>query len=193
MTELSEPELNRSERFVRDRFLRLLPGEFGDPEELNDEKVQIAKSILAKNYVEHTNIDIAIKTGLMLLVYDWLFYLDSQVYGLFLASLGSIALALPKLHTPHLLAEEVFKEPDSLKAKLESEAKSSVKTNTGVAGLFLGFILQIFAIAGPLPDELVVNNVLHGEIPTWAGFVVVVTAGHLTFGRVVPAIRERFF
>ncbi len=67
------------------------------------------------------------------------------------------------------------------------------KTNAGVAGLLFGFILQIFSISGPLPDELLSQNSLQGDIPTWLGFVATVTVCGVVLNTLLPKLRARFF
>jgi len=109
MTELSEPDLTGGERVVR-VFLRLLPREYGNPEGIDDEDVRTARSILAKEYVEHTNISVAWKSGL-----------------------------------------------------------------------------------SPLPDELLSQNSLQGDIPTWLGFVATVTVCGVVLNTLLPKLRARFF
>ncbi|QLG26355.1 hypothetical protein HUG10_01825 [Halorarum halophilum] len=190
MPELTEPELNRRERWTRE-LLMLLPSEYGDPADRSEEKVTIVRSILAKQYVEHTNLGVVWKTALMLLVYDWLFTLSSQVYGLTLGALGSLALALPNLYTPEILAEDTFDKTDTVMAEIESKAELSVRTNIGVAGLAVGFVWQILAISGPIPGELITQNHLKGVIPTWLGFIIILTLGFLILGSGVSNIRGR--
>jgi hypothetical protein len=102
MPELSEPALNRQERLTRDYILPALPSEFREPDGLNEKEVQIVKSVLAKQYVEHANLGVIGKTATILIAYDFLFVFQAQIYGLVLSMLGSLALALPALHTPGL-------------------------------------------------------------------------------------------
>ncbi len=192
MPELEEPDLEWNERFVRDHLLTLLPNEYGDTGEIDDEERRIARSILAKEYVEHVNLDLAWKLVVILLVYDWLFYLDSQVYGLFIASLGSISIALRNVYTPDILADRTFEHSDSVRAELESQAETSVKTNVGLAGLSIGFVLQIFAVSGPIPEEIARQNHLNGDLPTWLGFVLIALLGHLILVILFDRIREYF-
>lgn len=169
----------------------LLPSEYGDSADLSEEKVTIVRSILAKQYVEHTNLSVLWKTASMLLVYDWLFILSSQVYGLILGALGSLALALPNLYTPEILAEDTFDKANTVMAEVESKEELSVKTNIGVAGLAVGFVWQILAISGPIPRELITQNRLQGVIQNWLGFVIILTLGFLILGSGISNIRER--
>lgn len=191
MQELTEPELNRKERWTRDYILMLLPSGYGDYTDLNEKEVTVVRSILAKNYVEHTNLAVLWKSGLMLLAYDWLFLLDSQIYGMVLGMLGSLALALPTLYTPEILTESTLNEPDTLMSEIESKAELSVKTNTGVAGLAVGFVWQILAVSGPIPEELYSQNHLQGVMQNWLGFVAILVLGFLILGDGISNIRER--
>ena len=191
MSELTEPELNRKERWARDYILTLLPTGSADPTNLSEDEVTVVRSILAKQYVEHANLGVLWKTGLMLLAYDWLFLLHSQIYGMVLGMLGSIALALPTLYTPEILAEDTFDNPNTVMSEIESKAELSVKTNIGVAGLAIGFILQIFAVSGPIPEELLSHNYLQGVVQNWLGFVAILTLGFLILGGGISDIYER--
>lgn len=191
MSEFIEPELDQKERITRDYILPLLPSESRTPENLSEEKVTVVKSILAKQYVEHTNLDVLWKTGLILLAYDWLFLLNSQIYGMVLGMLGSIALALPTLYTPEILAEDAFDNTNNLMSEIESKAERSVKTNVGVAGLAVGFVLQIFAVSGPIPKELLSQNHLQGVVQNWLGFVTILILGFFILGNGVCYSRER--
>lgn len=173
MTELTEPDLNRRERWTRDYILEILPSGYGDPADRSEEQVSVAKSVLAKQYVEHAKLDLYWKMGLVLLAYDWLFLLQSQVYGLVIGAIGSLTLALPNLYTPELLAEDAFEDSDALSKEIKSKAALSVKTNVGVAGLIVGFVWQVFSISGPIPGELISQNHLQGVVQNWLGFAVI--------------------
>lgn len=189
MEELAEPELNRKERWTR-VFLTLLPSGFGDPKDLSEEKVTVVRSILAKQYVEHANLEVLWKTGLILLMYDWLFLLNSQIYGMVLGMLGSISLALPTLYTPEILTEDTFDNSNTLMSEIKSKAELSVKTNVGVAGLAVGFALQIFAVSGPIPEELLSHNHLQGVVQNWLGFIAIFTLGYLILGSGISRVSE---
>lgn len=190
MPELTEPELNRTERWTRDYILTILPSRYGDPADLSDEEVSIVKSILAQQYVEHANLGVLWKTGLMLLAYDLLFYLDSQIYGLVLGMLGSISLAVPTLYTPEILAEDTIDQPNTLMSEIQSKAELSVKTNVGVAGLAVGFVWQIFAVSGPIPSELLTQNHLQGVTQNWLGFIAILSLGFLILGGGISDLRK---
>lgn len=189
MSDISEPKLNQKERWTRDYILPLLPSSFEQPAEIGDDKLKVVRSILAKQYVEHAKLDVLWKTSVILLAYDIGFRLNSVVYGLVIGVLGSLALALPNLYTPELLAEEAFHEPRDLRSEIESKAERSVKTNVGVAGLTVGFLWQIFTISGPIPPELVSQNYLQGDVTNWLGFAVVLTLGYLLIGNGISDIR----
>lgn len=190
MAELTKPKLSWTERLAR-RILELFPSGYGNPADVSEEKVMVIRSILAKEYVEHTNLDVVRKTGLMLLAYDWLFLLNSQIYGLVFGMLGSIALALPALYTPEILANDTSNKSDTLLSEIESKAELSVKTNVGVAGLVVGFVWQILAVSGPIPAELFSQNHLQGVVQNWLGFVAILTLGFLILGSGISDIRER--
>ena len=189
MAELTEPKLNRKERWTRDYILKILPSRYGDPADLSDEQISVVRSILAQQYVEHANLSVLWKTGLMLLAYDLLFYLDSQIHGLILGMLGSIALALPTLYTLEILAEDTFDQLHTSMSEIESKAELSVKTNVGVAGLAVGSVWQIFAISGPIPSELLTQNHLQGVMQNWLGFIAVLFLGFLLLGSGIPDLR----
>lgn len=191
MPDITEPKLNQKERWTRDYILPILPSSFDQPAEVGDERLEVVKTILAKQYVEHAKLDLLWKTSVMLLAYDVGFQLDSVVYGLVIGVLGSLSLALPNLYTPELLAEEAFHEPRNLKSEIESKAERSVKTNIGVAGLAVGFLWQIFTISGPIPTELISQNYLQGVISNWLGFVAVLALGYIILGKGTSDIRER--
>jgi hypothetical protein len=182
MSDVAEPKLNRQEELVREYILPLLPSDFEQPEDVGEEYIEITRSILAQQYVEHAKLDVLWKTTLMLLAYDVGFRLDSVVYGLIIGALGSLALALPNLYTPELLAEEAFQDPKNEKSEIEIKAERSVKTNVGVAGLVIGFIWQILSISGPIPPEIVFQNYLHGTVPGWIGFLAILFIGYLLLG-----------
>lgn len=190
MPDIAKPKLNRKEQWTRDYLLPLLPSSFDQPAEVGDDRLEIAKSILAKQYVEHAKLDVLWKTSVMLLAYDVGFRLNSVIYGLVIGFLGSLALALPDLYTPELLAEEAFHEPRNPRSEMESKAEHSVKTNIGVAGLAVGFLWQIFTISGPIPSELVSQNYLQGVITSWLGFAAVLTLGYIILGNGISDIRE---
>jgi hypothetical protein len=191
MLELTEPELNRKERWTRDYILAMLPSGYGNPADLSEEEVTVVRSILAKQYVEHANLGVLWKTGLILLAYDWLFLLHSQIHRLVLGMLGSIALALPTLYTPEILAEDTFDNSDALMSEIESRAEISVRTNVGMAVIAVGFVWQIFAVSGPIPQELVSQNHLQGVVQNWIGFIAIFTLGVLILGNGISAIRKR--
>lgn len=191
MAEITKPELNRKERWMRDYILPLLPSSFNQPAEVSDEKLEISRSILAKQYVEHANLDVLWKTTVILLIYDVGFQMDSIVYGLVLSVLGSISLALPNLYTPELLAEEAFHETSDRLSQIQSIAERSVKTNVGVAGLAVGFLWQIFTVTGPIPTELVPQNYFQGVITNWQGFAAALILGYLLLGVGIPFLRDR--
>jgi hypothetical protein len=173
MSEITEPELNRMEVFVRDYLLPLLSSDFRQPGDTDDEKVDAMRSILAKQYVELTDIGPLWKTELILVVYDFGFQLNSVVYGLVLGAIGSFEIALSNFYTPENLAEEVFEKPDNIRSEIITKAERTVRTNVGLAGLMCGFLLQVFAVSGPLPTELVGQNYLVGIIPGWVGFFAI--------------------
>jgi len=181
MSELSPPELNRKETLTRDWLLPLLPSEADQYEELNEEEIEVARSLLAQQYVEHGKLDLIWKTLLIIFVYDVLFILQSQIYGLVLSAIGSIYLSVPALHTPASLAGETIGKKETLEEKISVNAERSVKTNIGVFALFCGFISQVFSVSGPLPQELMRNNLLEGQIPNWAGFLVIFGIAFLIF------------
>lgn len=191
MEEITKPKLNRTERWTRDYILPLLPSDFNEPAEVSDERLEVARSILAKQYVEHTNLGVLWKTMLILLMYDAGFQLDSIVYGLVLSALGSLTLALPNLYTPELLAEDAFHESSNLYTQIESKAERSVKANIGVVGLAIGILWQISTISGPIPSELVLTNYFQGVIPNWTGFAAALSLGYLLLGVGIPFLRER--
>lgn len=173
MPNIEKPSLNRKERWTRDYILPLLPSDYKQPMEVDGETLEIARSILAKQYVAHAKLDLYWKSLIILLMYDIGFRMNSQIYGLVLAGIGSILLALPNLYTPELLAEDAYVKPSDYSSEIEDKAVRSVKTNVGVAGLVVGFVWQIFTISGSIPTELVTRNYLTGMIPGWQGFVVV--------------------
>jgi hypothetical protein len=105
--------------------------------------------------------------------------------------LGSIALALPTLYTPEILAEDTFDNSDALMSEIESRAEISVRTNVGMAVIAVGFVWQIFAVSGPIPQELVSQNHLQGVVQNWIGFIAIFTLGVLILGYGISAIRKR--
>jgi hypothetical protein len=181
--DLDEPDLDRRERLTRDYILPLLPQEYGSPNIQDEANLRAINSILAKQYVKHASLGPFWKTGMILIAYDWLFLLDSQVYGLVLSALGSLTLALPNFYTPELLAEEATEKSDNIAQKIESGAKLSVKTNIGVVGLTVGFVWQVLAISGPLAQELLSQNWLQGNIQNWVGFALIFFAGMFIMGK----------
>ena len=182
MSQLSEPELTRKERWIRDYILKVIPQKYPNDIDLNDDNIRVAESILAKEYLKHTNLGVLWKTGVMLLIYDLLFFLPSQVYGLILGALGSLALALTNLYTPQVLVKETVNKPDTVMAEMKSRAELSVKTNVGVSGLVIGFIWQVFSINGPIPGELFHQNLLQGSIQNWLGFAIILMLGGILLG-----------
>lgn len=190
MPDITEPKLTRQEQWTRNYILPLLPSSFEQPADVGEENVEVARSILAQQYVEHAKLDVLWKTSVMLLAYDLGFRLDSVVYGLVIGILGSLALALPNLYTPELLAEEMFHEPRNRRLEIEGKAERSVKTNVGVAGLAVGFVWQIFTISGSIPPELVSQNYLVETIPSWFGFLGVFTIGYLLLGNGISDLRD---
>lgn len=191
MPDVTEPKLNRRERWTREYILPLLPSGFNQPVEVGDEELEVVSSILAKQYVEHARLDVLWKTFVILLAYDVGFRLNSVAYGLVLGVLGSLALALTNMYTPELLAEEAFHKPQGVVAEIESKAEGSVKTNVGVSGLTVGFLWQIFSISGPIPRELLSQNLLQGTIPNWLGFIAVLFLGYMILGSGISDIRKR--
>lgn len=179
MGELEQPDMNRMESITRDYLLTALPSSFREPGELDEEDVQIVQSVLAKQYVEKANLKILWKTALILIVYDFLFVFESQIYGLVLSMLGSLSLALPTLHTPETLLDEVANQPEGLMEKIRFRAGQSVKTNVGVFALVVGFAWQVFIVSGAISREILGQNLLQGEFPSWLGFILVFTVGVL--------------
>jgi len=177
MEQLEQPEMNRWERIARDHILPALPSSFRDPGDLDEGEVHIAQSILAKQYVEHANLGVLWKTGLILLVYDSLFVFQSQIYGLVLSVLGSLSLALPTLHTPETLLNEVKNQPEGLTEQIRFRAEQSVKTNVGVFALVVGFVWQVFTISGVISHEILPWNHLQDKFPSWIGFILIFTVG----------------
>lgn len=190
MVDISKPNLNQKERWARDYILPLLPSSFNQPADVEEERLEIARSILAKQYVKHGNLDVLWKTFAILLMYDVGFRLNSMVYGLVLGVLGSLLLALPNLYTPELLAEDAFHEPSDLSSRIEAKAERSVKTNLGVAGLSVGFLWQIFTSSGSIPPELVSQNYLQGVMTNWQGFALALILGYLLLGTGISDIRD---
>jgi hypothetical protein len=179
MGELEKPDLNRMESITCDYILPALPSNFREPDDLDEEEVKIARSILAKQYVEKANLKVLWKTALILLVYDLLFVFEAQIYGLVLSMLGSLSLALPTLHTPETLLEGVINKPEELLEEVRFRAEQSVKTNVGVFALMVGFAWQVLTVSGTIPSEILGRNYLVGEIPGWLGFVLVFIMGLL--------------
>lgn len=179
MGELEQPDLNRIESITCNYILPALPSSFREPDDLNEEEVDIVRAILAKQYVEKTNLKLLWKTALILLVYDFLFVFEAQIYGLVLSMLGSLSLALPTLHTPETLLEEVTTQPEGLVEEVRFRAGQSVKTNVGVFALVVGFAWQVFTVAGAIPPEILRQNLLVSKIPGWLGFTIVFMIGVL--------------
>jgi len=190
MSNISEPKLTPQEQLTRDYILPLLPSGFEQPADVDEENVEVTRSILAQQYIEHAKLDVLWKTCVILVTYDFGFRLNSVVYGLAISVLGSLALALPNLYTPELLAEEAFYESRNLRSKIEAKAEHSVKTNVGVAGLTVGFVWQIFTISGPIPSELVSQNYLYGTIPSWLGFFGIFIIGYVLLGNGISDLRD---
>lgn len=173
MSELKPPQLDWKEEFVRDWFLPILPDDWANTEDIDDESIAAAKSILAQEYVEHGNVIGITKIVIITFISDLIFFfLDIRIYGLALAAYGSLFLATPALHTPKSLANKSFKQEKGLEELIRLNAKQSVKTNVGVAALVLGFVVQIFAALGALPTELAEMNWIQGIITDWLGVVI---------------------
>ncbi|GAA0554081.1 hypothetical protein GCM10008994_31380 [Halorubrum ejinorense] len=169
----------------------LLPSRFEQPDDTSDEELEVTRSILAQQYVEHTNIGPLWKSTLILLIYDFGFELDAVVYGLVIGALGSVELAVSNFYTPEILAEEVILRSDNLKSEIETKAKRTVKTNVGVTGLVVGFVWQILTISGPIPDELLAQGYLRETLPSWLGFVICFS-GVLLVVSVISKITDYF-
>ncbi|MEZ3164646.1 hypothetical protein ABNG04_12305 [Halorubrum sp. RMP-11] len=102
--------------------------------------------------------------------------MNSMVYGLVIGAVGSFEIALSNFYTPEILAEETFEKSREIRSEIVAKAERTVRTNVGLAGLAFGFLLQVFAISGPLPPELFGQNYLLDRFPSWAGFLLTLTA-----------------
>ncbi|WP_152415797.1 hypothetical protein [Halovivax asiaticus] len=183
MSKLEVPELDWKERVTRDVILKLLPNNLSDYDDLHDEDVKAAKSILAQEYVEHGHINGILKIGIILLFYDIMFLFPTFAYGLAISAYGSLLLAMPALHTPGSLTSEVVERSRDLQQSIRLNAERSVKTNIGVVGLTIGFTVQIFAAVNALPGEIVPWNYFQGDIGNGVAFVTVLLISDIVLNR----------
>ena len=170
-------------------MLPLLSSDFREPADTDEKDVAVTRSILAKQYVELTNTGPVWKTGLILVVYDFGFQMDSMVYGLVIGAVGSFEIAISNFYSPEIPAEEAFEKSSEIRSEIVAKAERTVRTKIGLAGLASGFLLQVFAISGPLPAELFGQNYLLDRFPSRAGFLLTLTAISL-ISRVSPGMLD---
>ena len=171
MAVLDSPKLNRMEKIVRDSILPVLPEDWANQDNLDDDDVLAAQSILAQEYLEHANLDGVTKILLIVGFYDWAYILPSQSYGLILSAYGSMVLAAPTMHTPESLVGDTIAQSKSLEDKIRIKAREAVNTNVGMVPLLFGFLIQLFAVVKFTPSEFIRNNILVGALPAWMGAV----------------------
>lgn len=193
MTELDAPELNRTERIVRDHILPILPQDYGNPPDLNEQQVAIARSVLSKEYVEHARLSFLTRLILLFVIYDILFVLNSQIYGLVLVMLGSLALALGSFYTPELLIHETVNKPETVLEEIKSKARLTARTNVFVFALSVGFLWQIFVVSGTIPEELFIQNHLQSEVDGWIGFIAIFFVAYPIFRGGIKLFFEKIF
>jgi len=162
---MSDRELNLSgrEKWVKRNLLPHLPSDWRGFEDVDEDRVDWTKSILAQEYVEHGNLRGFWKVAAQLIAYDLLLPLPAQVHGLVLSGYGSIFLGAAALQTPETLAGSTGEQNEE--QKIRADAEQSVQTNIGVVAFIIGFLIQVAAVIGAIGPEAIPTNYLQGLVP----------------------------
>jgi len=180
------------EWFTKEVLLPILPDDWKGYEGLEGKELDLAKSALAKQYVEHGDLSVARIPLSGVLIYDLMFHVQPIVYGLLLSGIGSLYLAMPGMETPKSLAGETIGNKKTEREKLDNRAKQAVDTNVGVLILLSGFLLQIAAVIGVFGNEWLIENYLRGIIPSYWGAISLVIIGKIWYGEIGDRVREWF-
>lgn len=116
-----------------------------------------------------------------LLVIDFLFFISSQVYGLYIDVFAAIFFLSPSLKSAEDIAATVTSEERAVRIK---EAQEMVANNVGFLTLLCGFGIQGLAVQSQR-RELIGENFLTG-LPDFLVYVALPLAGvfaFLVFGR----------
>ncbi|MEA5386016.1 hypothetical protein VB779_02110 [Haloarculaceae archaeon H-GB11] len=133
----------------------------------NAENVEKSTTALAREYHDLTNPAFISTTVLvfLLLVVDFLMYLNGQVYGLFIDLWAALFLVFPSLKGRFVISTLAEGDEDAVRLL---EAQEMVANNIGVGLLALGFVIQIITVQFLGRTEFFANNILTNSLP---GFV----------------------
>jgi len=164
---------------------RLIPAldtpEWQEEHEPDDKEVERSATILAEEYY-----DIAVPAFqsfliiiLCLLMTDFLLFLETQVYGLFISIWASIVMVFPSLKGRYVIATAVQGKPNEAIHRLE--AQEVVTANVGFVVLAVGFIFQLFSEQFLTADEVIQANRLVELIPQTEYLTALITGIFLLF------------
>lgn len=137
-------------------------------------EVENSATMLAKEYYDMAVP--AIKSFsvmiVLLLLTDYLVFINGQVYGLFISIWASIFMVFPSLKGRFVIATVVQGEPPEALHRLQ--AQEMVTANTGFVFLGLGFIAQVFSTQFLPSEELIQTNLLGSPSPWWMTLVLLI-------------------
>ncbi|WP_440005312.1 hypothetical protein [Halomicrococcus sp. SG-WS-1] len=111
---------------------------------------------------------------LLLFAIDYMVYLHSQVYGLFLNILAGICFIFPSLKGRYVIASIVDGEDKAALRKLEAQEMAS--NNVGMALLGGGFLVQVLTVQFLSRPELLRVNIAAKFLPGWTTGIMLLTA-----------------
>lgn len=176
MNEESGEELDFKVRMTRDYILPILPEtEEGKYSDITEEQKQKTRNILAKKYVEQGFPWGAVKVLFMIAVYDYMWVLQPQSYGIILDAYAGLLILRPSLKEISRMAADTVVRAGEMPHLREDIAEEHVLTNVGLIVLVAGFGLQLFAVNFiPSGQELFSGNILNGRMPAWIGASILV-------------------
>jgi len=154
--------------------------------ETDSDSVEMAAETLAEEYHDLAvpEFSSTVIVVILLLPVDYLFYINPQVYGLFIDIWAALFFVFPSLKGRYVIASAAKGAPKEAIHRLE--AQEMVSNNTGFVLLAFGFVLQILSVQFLPNSEFIGENILSTSLPSWMSSVLLLTVllvGLKTLGR----------
>lgn len=140
--------------------------DWSDEFEPSDASVRLSQRRLAEEYNDVPAYGITRPLFLLalLMVADFLLYVNAQVYGLSISLYGAVLMVFPDLKGRYVIATVAEGNSEAIR---RLEARNTVFSNTAFALIAVGFLLQIAAVQMLAGPELMGWNALPLEIERW--------------------------